>query len=116
MPISLEPDQIFSVVLDCDVDKPIESRPTFLCKSQTMRDHLKILQTLDRWHETGVTPEELFNATCSEIKRVVTAVRNMGSFDLKTGDLGDLLTYDEARELLRKIGSNAHLKLDEKKS
>jgi hypothetical protein len=116
MPISLEPEQIFQVVLDIDAAKPADVRPVFLCKSQSMRDHLKILQVLDKWLEKDVTPETLFDATCCEIKRVVTATKNMGSFNLASDDFKDLLTYDEARELLRKIGSNAHLKPDEKKS
>lgn len=116
MPISLEPDAIFSVVLDSDAAKSADVRPTFLCKSQSMRDHLKILQTLDKWHEKDIETETLFESTCCEIKRVVTAVKNMGAFDLATSEFQDLLTYNEARELLRKIGANAHLPPDEKKS
>lgn len=115
MPLSLEPNQEFCVSLDIDADKPIASRPVFVVHCQPMRGHLRILQVLDRWHEEGVTLEQLFDDTCKELQRVIVGYKNMGGFTVEA-DIRDLLSYDEARELLRKIASNAHLKPDEKKS
>jgi hypothetical protein len=46
MPVFLEPDQSFPIVLDCDKDKPKESQPTFLVKSQSMRGQREVLRVL----------------------------------------------------------------------
>ena len=116
MPISLEPDKRFAVVLDGDASKPIESRPMFYVLSQTMRGHLRILEALDKWSEPGVTPEQLFETTMAELIRVVVGWSSMGSFVFGTDDLRDLLSYDEARQLLRKVAYNTHLDPEEKKS
>ena len=115
MPISLEPDKRFSVVLDCDAAKPKESRPTFFVLSQTMRGHLQILEALDKWSENDITPAALFEATCVELTRVVSGWSNMGNFKFGESDLRDMLTYSEARELLRKVAYNSHLDQEEKK-
>lgn len=116
MPISLEPDKRFPVVLDCDKDKPKESRPTFYVLSQTMRGHLQILETLDKWSEDGVTPAALFEATCEQLTRIVAGWQHMGQYEFGKADLRDMLTYSEARELLRKCAYNSHLEQEEKKS
>ncbi len=115
MPISLEPDKRFPVVLDCDKDKPAESRPTFFVRSQTMRGHQAILDTLDKWNEPEVTVSAIFATACDELQRVVIGVANMGGFEVG-GNFQDLLSYNEARELLRKIANNTYLDPDEKKS
>ncbi len=115
MPISLEPDRRFSVVLDSDAAKPKESRPTFYALSQTMRGHLQILETLDKWSENDITPAELFEATCVQLTRVVSGWSHMGQFKFGEADLRDMLTYSEARELLRKVAYNTHLEQEEKK-
>ena len=116
MPISLEPNKRFSVVLDGDADKPMHERPIFYVHSQSMRGHLSILETLDKWNEDGVTPAALFEATINELQRVIVGWSCMGHYVFGETDLRDLLSYDEARQLLRKIAYNVHLDTEEKKS
>jgi hypothetical protein len=116
MPISLEPDKRFSVVLDGDAEKPMHERPIFYVHSQTMRGHLSILQTLDKLRDEGMTPAELFEATIKELERVIVGWSCMGKYIFGQTDLRDLLSYEEARQLLRKVAYNAHIDTEEKKS
>ena len=114
MPISLEPDKPFAIVLDCDADKPAELRPTFFARSQTMRGHLQICEALEAY--ANKTAAELFDTTCEMLSKVLCGWQNMGSHVFGQTDLRDLLTIAEARELLRKVAYNAHITLEEKKS
>lgn len=116
MPISLEPNKRFAVVLDGDAEKPMHERPVFYCHSQTMRGHLAILETLDKWNEPDITPAKLFEATITVLQQVIVGWSCMGSYVFGETDLRDLLSYDEARQLLRKIAYNTHLDTEEKKS
>jgi hypothetical protein len=116
MPISLEPNKRFAVVLDGDADKPMHERPIFYVHSQTMRGHLSILEALDRWSDPEVTPATLFEATIKELERVIVGWSCMGSYVFGQTDLRELLSYDEARQILRKVAYNMHLTSDEKKS
>jgi len=80
MPISLEPGNRFPVVLDCDADKPAESRPTFYVLSQTMRGHQSILEAIDYRHKPEVTVEQVFNCACDKLNEVIVGWSNMGEF------------------------------------
>ena len=106
MPLYLEPDLLFPVVLDSDKDKiPC---PTFWAQSQSMRGQAKTAAVLDAWNGQ-IDASELFARTIEELKRVVVKCENMPAFEW------DLLTYSEARELLRKVMFNQHLDTQEKK-
>ena len=63
MPICLEPNQRFPIVLDSDKDKPIATRPTFFVVSLSMREQLKLSAGMDAAlsHEST---EAIFDATC----------------------------------------------------
>ena len=116
MPISLEPDKRFSVVLDCDAAKPKESRPTFFVLSQTMRGHKEILDVIDCRYQEEITVDEIFELTCKKLSEVIVGWSNMGDHVFGQSDLRDLLTFNEATELLRKVGRNSHVEPEEKKS
>jgi hypothetical protein len=117
MPIALEPNQAFPVVLDCDQDKPIESRPTFFAKSQSMRGQKKLLDVLDRLtDDKEATVEDLFNDAIDALAEVLTGWKHMNEIEFSKEALVDLLTYTEARELIRKVSYNQHLTPEEKKS
>ena len=115
MPIFLEPDQTFEVVLASDQDKPAETRPTFLVKSQSMRGHRRIAEVLDKLHEPEALVADLFQMTADKLSDVVVGWRNMGDVKYPT-DFQDFLTYQESRELLRKVMHNQHVTAEEKKS
>lgn len=117
MPLFLEPGQKYPIVLDCDADKPIESRPTFFAKSQSMRGQQRVSDVLDMWNANPEpTVEELFNATLEVLGEVLVGWKHMGGKEYSVDALRDVLMYQEARELLRKVMYNQHITADEKKS
>lgn len=115
MPIFLEPDQKFSIVLDSDKDKPAETRPTFYVRSLSMREQVKLSAGLDAALEQTTT-EGIFTATCELLSQYLVGWSNMGSFAYGSADVQDFLAHHEARELLRKILANSHVQTEEKKS
>lgn len=117
MPLFLEPGQKFPIVLDCDTGKPVESQPTFFAKSQAMRGQQKIGEVLDLWTDNpdlGIA--ELFDATIDALSGVVIGWKNMSGIEFSDDAMRDVLSYTEARELLRKVMYNQHITPDEKKS
>ena len=114
MPVCLEPDQRFPVVLDIDKDKTAGERPTFHVVSLSMREQLRLSDGMDAalQHETT---EQIFAATCELLNKYVVGWSHMTGFDYPC-DVREFLTHGEARELLVKILANSHLKADEKKS
>ena len=116
MPLFLEPDQEYPIVLDVDAGKPVESQPTFFAKSQSMRGQQKIGEVLDMWGESNLTLKDLFDATIAALDGVVVGWKNMGGLEFSSEDMRNVLNYSEARELLRKVMYNQHLTTDEKKS
>jgi hypothetical protein len=114
MPLFLEPDQRFPIVLDSDKDKPIESRPTFFAKSQSMRSQLALSTAMDE-ALSHKTTQEIFDATCCLIADNITGWANMGAYT-HGNDIKEFLSHGEARELLGKILSNQHVNPEEKKS
>ena len=116
MPIFLEPGQSFPVVLDCDKDKPAETRPTFYVRSQSMRGQKRILEVLDRLStDESVTVDDLFSDAVNVLSDVIVRWTNMNNIELSKEAMLDVLTYQEARELLRKVAYNQHVTTDEKK-
>ena len=117
MPLFLEPDQKYPIVLESDADKPKDAQPTFFAKSQSMRGQQKIGEVLDLWTDNpDLSVAELFDATVDALSGVVIGWANMGDTEFSSDALRDLLTYQEARELLRKVMYNQHITTDEKKS
>jgi len=117
MPIALEPGQQFAIVLDSDAAKPKESQPTFFAKSQAMRGQLKVGQVLDLYTENpDITIDELFSKTIDALCDVLIGWKNMSGIEYSKESLADVLSYTEARELLRKVMHNQYLNHDEKKS
>ena len=104
MPLFLEPDQKYPIVLDSDENKPDETRPTFYAKSQSMRGQQKVGDVLDLWtNNPDLTVAELFDATIVVLADVVVGWKNMGGLEFNADQMRDVLTYQEARELLRKV-------------
>lgn len=115
MPIFLEPDQRFAVVLDSDKDK--SPQPTFWAKSQSMRGQQSVADTLDLLStETALTAGELFEKTVGKLADVFVDWSNMGDRKYGSDELYEVLTYQEARELLSKVMYNQHVTTEEKKS
>jgi hypothetical protein len=117
MPLFLEPDQRFSVSLECDRDKPAETRPTFFAKSQTMRNQRKVGEVLDSiYADPAPDIDEMFTAACDMLATVLVGWKNMGGIEYSREALEDVLTFTEARELLRLVMFNQGLTDDQKKA
>ena len=119
MPVFLEPDQSFPIVLDCDKDKPKESQPTFLVKSQSMRGQREVLRVLDAATDAAnesLTVNEMFEITITMLCKVMVGWRNMGNHQFSREAIEDILSFNEARELLRKVAYNQAVQHEEKKS
>ena len=116
MPAFLEPNQAFPVVLDIDKDKPKDVQPTFMAKALSMREQRKLLSMLDRLNEDFYkSHDEAFKDAVEALGNVVTGWKNI-SLVFAPEAFEDVLSYTEARELLRKIANNQHVQLEEKKS
>ena len=118
MPLALEPGAEFPVVLDSDRDKSKEVQPTFWCRVQPMRGQQSVAKVVDLWTDTpDISADELFQKTIDELFRVTARWSNMGPYQLESADsFRDVLTYNEARELLFKVMYNQHITHEEKKS
>lgn len=115
MPVCLEPNQRFPIVLDSDKDKPADIRPTFFVISLSMREQQKLATDKDAALALETT-EAIFAATCELLGRYLVGWSNMGKYTYPDACVQDFLTHGEACELLRKTLSNSHVSIDEKKS
>lgn len=115
MPIFLEPNQEFPIVLGCDKDKPEQTRPTFFARSQSMRQQQELGKKIDALTEGEKSLEQLFSDTVDEVMQVVTGWKNMGGHEFSRESVMQVLSYGEARELLRKVMANQHVGPEEKK-
>ena len=115
MPLFLEPDQRFPIVLDSDKDKPAETRPTFYARSQSMRGIRKIAEVIDMM-DAAADMDEMLKLIIDELMDCLTGWANMGSYTFSRESLEIVLTYPEARELIRKVMANQHVQPEEKKS
>ena len=115
MPVFLEPDQKFPIVLERDKDKPAESRPTFFAKSQSMRGQRRVADTLDRLREKDVSTKQLFDEIVETLGAVLVGWSNMGIPYAKES-IENVIDYFEARELLQLVMFNQHVTSEEKKS
>lgn len=117
MPAFLEPNQTFPVVLEIDKEKPKDVQPTFFAVALSMREQRKLLTMLDRLNEDYYkSHDDAFKDAVETLSKVVTGWKNMGSLAFSPEAFEDVLSYTEARELLRKIANNQHVQLEEKKS
>lgn len=112
MPRALEPGVTFDVVLETDKDKPEAERPTFVFRSLSCREWAK---ANGFWERTeGKDCEGIVGELISCVTIGLVDWRNMGqAFD--AAKLIDLVTIQEARELLDKSVRGNVPSADEKK-
>lgn len=118
---ALEPGGRFPVVLDWDLDKPVDKRPTIYTVALSMRKQEWLGELLDNLPQE--TTREFFNAIENGLAEVIVDWANFN--DPKTGEpipyrreaIRDVFTHGEAWELFRKVlASGSQTKADEKKS
>jgi len=117
MPLFFEPGQKYPIILDSDADKPIDVQPTFYARSQSMRGQQRVGTVLDLWTSSpNISIAELFDETIAVLAEVFVGWQNMGGKEYSADAMREILTYTEARELLRKVMFNQHITATEKKS
>ena len=105
---SLEPGQPFEVWLDCHADKPKETRPVLVCKTQAIRGQTKLAIAYDQYFDLDSEkkmPERYADlvAVCSEI---IIGWRNMNGVEYSPDAINDVFSSEQALELIRKVGYN----------
>lgn len=115
MPISLDPDSTFEVVLKSDKKKSKEKQPTFIFRILTGRDWLKVTQLSDK-AETG---EDSIRLVYDAIKVGLVSWKNMTQPDgseisFEPKELDAILTPAEANEMLEHL-LNQRLSVEDKK-
>ena len=115
MPLALEPGKKLPIVLDSDMHMPLESRPTFFFPSVSNRKYTELQEAIDDcWNHPTAT--DICKAVCEMLKKHCQGWKNMGEFEFGVADFMDLLTNQEAQQLLRKYLANQHVTTEEKKS
>jgi len=115
MPIALEPGLTFEVWLDSDAEKPIESRPRFIVKTQSLRQQREIHRVIDLIFENNVTVDDVFDAAVDCLYKSCLSWKCMGDLAFSRECIEDVLSFSEIREILRKIAANQRMSADEKK-
>ena len=119
---ALEPGGTFSIVLDWDMDKPEQQRPTIYTVALSMRRQERLGELLDAAPKAG-NSKEFFDALETGLSEVITGWKNFR--DPATGSeipysreaLRDVFTTAEAYEVFRKVLSGGNVsKADEKNS
>lgn len=119
---ALEPGGTFSIVLDWDMDKPEEQRPTIYTVALSMRRQERLGELLDAAPSTNST-KEFYNALEQGLSEVITGWRNFrdgmtgAEIPFSREALKDVFTTAEAYEVFRKVLSGGNVsKADEKNS
>lgn len=115
MPIALEPNQQFPIVLSSDADKQLESRPTFYTRALTIREQRKLSAELDAAIKHA-TANEIFDHTCRTLREYIVGWSNMGNHKYGESDFEDIVSHSEARELLHRVLATQYATIEEKKS
>lgn len=115
MPIALEPGITFDIWLDSDAEKPIETRPVFIARTQSMRRQREIHRVIDLVFAPEATISEVFDSAIECLVQSCSGWRNMGDRSFSKESIEDVLSFSEIREILRKIAANQRMGIDEKK-
>jgi len=108
MPILLEPEQKYPIVLDRDESLDEQTRPTFFASAMSARQSFDIRKVIHSFSDD----EQGFDL----LQTLVIDWRNVKDEDFSPDKLLDVLTTTEGWELLRKIVANDHVTASEKKS
>ncbi|HET6442533.1 MAG TPA: hypothetical protein VFH53_09165 [Phycisphaerae bacterium] len=124
MPLALDPNQTFDVVLKSDEAKPEGQRPVFRCRFVSARQWRRLSgleKEVERLRDEKAGPEAILNALLSRLAEAVSGWSGM--IDPETGAaipyepeaLDRVLTMNEAWELLYRILGGARMGVDDKK-
>jgi hypothetical protein len=124
MPLALEPNETFEIILESDKDKPRETQPRFIYRHLTCRQWRIIAGFRDRLEElkkdTSATLDkamgELIKTATTNLVRWVNMIDLQGNpvpFDIEKFE--DIVGLAEANELIFKLEDYRLLPVDKKK-
>lgn len=124
MPLALEPNETFDVILESDKDKPRENQPRFIYQYLTCRQWRHVGEFDDRLQKikkdktagtNNMMDEIVKTATTNLISWVNMVHPNSGPIPFDIAKFEDIVTMPEAQELIAKILAQRPSFLDKKK-
>ena len=120
MPRSLDPSSKLTLVLACDVDKPIETQPRIFARTLTLNQQRRLMATMSKMRE-GSSPDDKLSAAldAAEVcligwEKMVDPVTNKEIlFSRET--IGDVLSIEELVEVFNAVTSAGTPTGDDKK-
>ena len=117
MPIALDPDQTFEVVLKTDQSKPPESRPTFVFRYLTERALRKARKFgADKEAHDRMAFDEIIDGLKAEINNHLATWRNLTPDERPIEDIGDVCTIQELWQLYYAMLAGGSLDVESKKN
>src|SRR5690606_36961978 len=99
MPVALDPNKRFEVVLESDKSLPDKQRPTFIFRHLTAREFMSSADDCDALSQSG-SGRQALDSILSRLGKGIVGWRNMNGIEFSADKLADLLTVQEAGELL----------------
>jgi len=112
MPIAIDPEATFPLILPGDVDKPIAEQPRFIYRNLTARQWLAVCNSLDKMDECK-TNEDLITLIFDGCRTGLVGWENMGR-KFNPNELEDVLTFIEATQLLVALKASSLPSLEKK--
>jgi hypothetical protein len=105
MPKSLEPNSRITMVLACDVDKPVEMQPQIFARTLTLNQQRKMMRAMRAMKDSGRDPDKMIDAALDAAEICLTGWKNM--IDPDSGEsiafsreaIGDVLSLEEMTEV-----------------
>ena len=124
MPLALEPNETFELILESDKDKPREIQPRFIYRHLTCRQHRYIAKFRERLEELKKDASTAIDNMMDEIKKTAT-INLAGWVNMNDADgkpipfdiekFEDIVGLAEANELIFKLEDYRLLPVDKKK-
>ncbi len=119
MPLALEPNETFEIILESDKDKPRETQPRFIYQYLTCRQWRQIARVQDeieQQKDADAIMDKIFSAATTNLIGWVNMVHpQSGPIPFDANKLEDLVGLAEAQELIVKLISQRPSPEDKKK-
>jgi len=107
MPL-LEPNKTFTIWLNKDKDKPIDKRPTFVVKAQSLRTAADLLEEYDLFFNTekAIGIRERMGRLIDVAFPLISSWADMNELPLTKDTLWDYFDVNELTEIVTKVAYN----------
>ena len=112
MPRSLDPSSRITMVLACDQDKPLATRPEIYAKAPTLSQQRKLVGLLSSLNDGGIL--EKFDVILDAAETCLTGWKNIPTPFSREG-IADVLSLEEIVEVITFLASASSASPDDKK-